>query len=139
MQHVGSNVALVAEISVQDRMPQVHRIVCAADCGIVINPSILDAQIRGSIYDGLWSSLRGLITIKKGRVQQSNFHDYPLMRMQEIPKIEVYTVSSAASPGGAGELATPLVAPAIANAAFQLTGERVRSLPFFSQAGSAEK
>jgi isoquinoline 1-oxidoreductase beta subunit len=101
-----------------------------ADCGVIINPRILDGQIRGSICDGLWSSLYGRITIREGRVQQSNFHDYPLMRTKDMPEIEVHVVSSDAPPGGAGELATPLVAPAIANAVFQLTGNRVRSLPF---------
>jgi len=131
-QHVGSYVTLVAEISVQDGMPEVHRIVCAADCGVVINPSILDEQIRGSILDGLWSALHGKITIKEGRVQQSNFHDYPLLRMKDVPETEIHVVSSQEAPGGVGELATPLVAPAIANALFQLTGKRIRSLPFSS-------
>jgi isoquinoline 1-oxidoreductase beta subunit len=129
-QHLGSYAALVAEVSAQAGLLAVHRIVCMADCGVIINPRILDGQIRGSICDGLWSSLYGRITIREGRVQQSNFHDYPLMRTKDMPEIEVHVVSSDAPPGGAGELATPLVAPAIANAVFQLTGNRVRSLPF---------
>jgi isoquinoline 1-oxidoreductase beta subunit len=101
-----------------------------ADCGVIINPRILEAQIQGGIHDGLWSSLHGKITIQDGRVQQGNFNDYPLMRIGEMPEIEVYLVDSDAPPGGAGELATPLVAPAIANAVFSLNGRRLRRLPF---------
>jgi isoquinoline 1-oxidoreductase beta subunit len=97
---------------------------------VIINPSILEAQMQGCIHDGLWSSLHGKITIRGGRVEQGNFHDYPLMRMAEMPDIEVHLVNNDSAPGGAGELATPLVAPAIANAVFKLNGKRLRSLPF---------
>jgi isoquinoline 1-oxidoreductase beta subunit len=128
--HRGAYASLVAEISVSKGMPQVHRVVCVADCGVIINPSILEAQMLGCIHDGLWSSLHGKITIQNGRVQQGNFHDYRLMRMAEMPEIEVYLVDSDEPPGGAGELATPLVAPAIANAATGLIGKRLRRLPF---------
>jgi isoquinoline 1-oxidoreductase beta subunit len=128
--HRNAYASVAAEISVSDGMPKVHRIVCVADCGVIINPSILEAQMQGCIHDGLWSSLHGKITIKDGRVQQGNFNDYPLMRMGEMPEIEVYLVDNGAPPGGAGELATPLVAPAIANAMFRLNGKRLRSLPF---------
>ena len=133
IQHLGSYAALAVEVSMRDGLPVVHRIVCAADCGVIINPSILEAQVQGSILDGLWSSMHGKITIREGRVEQSNFHDYPLLSMSGIPEVEVHMVSSDAPPGGAGELATPLVAPAIANALFQLSGKRVRSLPFADQ------
>jgi CO/xanthine dehydrogenase Mo-binding subunit len=129
-QHRGAYASLVAKMSVSNGNPQVHRIVCVADCGVIINPRILEAQIQGCIHDGLWSSLHGKITIQGGRVLQSNFNDYLLMRMAEMPEIEVHLVDSDESPGGAGELATPLVAPAIANAAFNLRGRRLRSLPF---------
>ena len=132
-QHRGAYASLVAEISVRNGNPEVHHIVCVADCGVIINPRILEAQIQGCIHDGLWSSLHGKITIQNGRVQQGNFNDYPLMRMGEMPEIEVHLVDSDAPPGGAGELATPLVAPAIANAAFSLNGRRLRSLPFSGQ------
>jgi len=128
--HRGAYASLAVEISVRDGMPRVHRVVCVADCGVIINPSILEAQVQGCIYDGLWSSLHGKIIIRGGRVQQGNFHDYPLMRMAEMPDIEVHLVNNDAAPGGAGELATPLVAPAIANAVFKLNGKRLRSLPF---------
>jgi len=126
----GAFASLAVEISVGDGMPRVHRVVCAVDCGVIINPSILEAQMQGCIHDGLWSSLHGKITIRGGRVEQGNFHDYPLTRMAEMPEIEVHLVSSDAAPGGAGELATPLLAPAIANAVFRLNGKRLRSLPF---------
>lgn len=129
-QHHGSYVSLVAEVSLSGGIPEVHRIVCVADCGVIINPRILEAQMQGCIHDGLWSSLHGKITIQNGRVQQGNFDDYPLMRLGEMPEIEVHLVNSDAPPGGAGELATPLVAPAIANAIFALNGKRLRSLPF---------
>jgi isoquinoline 1-oxidoreductase beta subunit len=127
--HRNAYASLVVEISISDGVPKVNRVVCVADCGVVINPRILEAQMQGCIFDGLWSSLHGKITIQGGRVQQSNFHDFPLMLLGEMPEIEVYLVNSDAPPGGAGELATPLVAPAIANAAFKLNGKRVRSLP----------
>jgi len=129
-QHRGAYASLVAEISIKNGNPQVHRIVCVADCGVIISPRILEAQMQGCIHDGLWSSLHGKITLKDGRVQQSNFNDYPLMRIGEMPEMEVYLVNNDTPPGGAGELATPLVAPAIANAVFGLNGKRLRSLPF---------
>lgn len=129
-QHRNAYASLAAEISVRDGIPEVHRIVCVADCGVIINPRILEAQMQGCIHDGLWSSLHGKINIQDGRVQQGNFNDYPLMRLGEMPEIEVYLVDNDEPPGGAGELATPLVAPAIANAFFGLNGKRLRSLPF---------
>lgn len=121
---------LVVKISLKNGLPAVQRIVCATDCGVIINPRILEAQIQGCIHDGLWSSLHAKITIQKGRVQQHNFDNYPLLRLGEMPDVEVYLVTNDAPPAGAGELATPLVAPAIANALFVLTGQRIRKLPF---------
>lgn len=126
----GAYAALVVEISLKNGLPAVQRIVCATDCGVIINPRILEAQIQGCIHDGLWSSLHAKITIQKGRVQQHNFDNYPLLRLGEMPDVEVYLVTNDAPPAGAGELATPLVAPAIANALFVLTGQRIRKLPF---------
>jgi isoquinoline 1-oxidoreductase beta subunit len=108
---------------------RVHRVVCAVDCGQVINPDTVTAQMEGGIVFGLTAALKGKITLTKGRVTQSNFHDYPLLTMREMPAIEVYIVPSAMEPGGVGEPGTPPIAPAVANAVFAATGTRVRKLP----------
>jgi isoquinoline 1-oxidoreductase subunit beta len=124
-------VAQVAEISV-DRTAksiQVHRVVCAVDCGKVVNPEIVAAQMESAIVYGLTAALKGAITIDRGRVEQSNFHDYELLRMNEMPKIEVHIVPSTEAPGGAGEPGTPPIAPAVCNAIFAATGRPVRRLP----------
>jgi isoquinoline 1-oxidoreductase beta subunit len=109
---------------------RVHRVVCAVDCGLVVNPDGVIAQMQGGIIFGTSALLHGEITVEQGRVQQSNFHDYPIVRMDEAPAIEVYIVSSdASSPSGVGEMAVPPIAPAIANALFNATGKRIRKLP----------
>jgi isoquinoline 1-oxidoreductase beta subunit len=124
-----SYVAQVAEVSVQDGAIRVHRVVCAADCGIVINPGTLRAQMEGGIVFGLGAALHGEITLQGGRVQQSNFDDYPVLRMSEAPVIEVHLLPSTEPPTGAGEPGVPPIAPAVANAVFAATGQRIRTLP----------
>jgi len=125
----GSYVAEVAEVSVTNGKVRVHRVVCAVDCGTVVNPDTVEAQMQSGIVFGLTAALYGAVTLKKGRVEQSNFHDYPMLRMNEMPVVEVHIVPSAEPPGGVGEPATPPIAPAVTNAIFALTGTRVRKLP----------
>ena len=123
-------VAQVAEVSVaEDGTIRVHRVVCAVDCGTVINPDVVEAQMEGGIVFGLTAALKEGITVEDGRVQQSNFHDYPILRFDEMPAIEVTIVSSAADPSGIGEMGGPPIAPAVANAVFAATGKRIRRLP----------
>jgi isoquinoline 1-oxidoreductase subunit beta len=124
-------VAQVIEISLnrQARTLKVQRIVCALDCGRIVNPSSIDAQAKSSIVYGLTAALRGEITIDRGRVQQSNFNDYPMLRINEMPAVDVHIIPSEEAPTGAGEFAVPPVAPALCNAIFAATGERIRSLP----------
>jgi isoquinoline 1-oxidoreductase beta subunit len=128
-QSFGSIVAQVAEVSVVDKQIRVHRVVCAVDCGIVVNPNILAQQVESAVVFGLSAALAGEITLKDGRVQQSNFGDYPVLRMNEAPQVDTVIVPSSEPPEGMGEPATPPVAPAVANAVFKLTGQRLRSLP----------
>jgi isoquinoline 1-oxidoreductase beta subunit len=128
-QSFGSIVAQVAEVSVEEKQIRVHRVVCAVDCGIVVNPNILAQQVESSVVFGLSAALAGEITLKDGRVQQSNFGDYPVLRMNEAPLVETVIVPSSEPPEGMGEPATPPVAPAVASAVFKLTGQRLRSLP----------
>lgn len=126
----GSLVAQVAEVSVTKAGEvTVHRVVCAVDCGPVVNPDTVRAQMESGIVFGLSAALYGEITFKDGRVQQSNFHDYPILRMDAMPKIEVFIVDSTAPMGGVGEPGTPPIAPAVANAIFAATGKRIRKLP----------
>lgn len=126
----GSFVAQVAEISISERgKVRVHRVVCAVDCGIVVNPDTVVAQMQSGIVYGLSAALYGEITLKDGRVEQSNFNDYPVLRMNEMPEIEVHIVKSIESPTGTGEPATPPIAPAVANAVLAATGKPVRRLP----------
>src|SRR5437870_4837880 len=125
-----SYVAQVAEASVaDDGTVRVHRVVCAVDCGRVVNPDTVVAQMEGGIIFGLTAALKGEITLERGRVQQRNFHDYQMLRMNEAPNIEVYIVPSTEHPTGVGEPGVPAVAPAVANAIFAATGKRVRRLP----------
>ena len=125
-----SYVAEVAEVSVDaEGVPHVHRVVCAVDCGPVVNPDIVEAQMQSAIVYGLTAALWGEITIDKGRVQQSNFIDYRMLRLAETPQIEVYIVPSTDSQGGVGEPGTPPIAPAVCNAIFAATGKRIRRLP----------
>lgn len=125
-----SYVAQVVEASVaKDGAVRVHRVVCAVDCGTVINPDTVKAQMEGGIIFGLTAALKTEITLKNGKVEQSNFHDYQVLRIFESPKIEVYIVPSTANPTGVGEPGVPPVAPALANAIFAATGKRIRRLP----------
>jgi isoquinoline 1-oxidoreductase beta subunit len=124
-------VAQVIEISVnrQERTLKVHRVVCALDCGRIVNPSSIDAQARSSIVYGLTAALYSAITIDRGRVQQNNFNDYKMLRCDEMPDVEVHIIPSELPPTGAGEFVVPPVAPALCNAIFAATGRRVRRLP----------
>ena len=129
-QSFGSYVAEVAEVSVgADGTPKVHRVVAAVDCGMTVNPAIIQRQIEGAIVYGLTAALYGKITLKDGKVEQGNFNDYPMLRMSEMPKVEVHILPSTEHPGGIGEPGTPPVAPAVVNAIFAATGKRLRSLP----------
>jgi len=126
----GSWCAEVAEVSVAaDGTPTVHRVVAAVDCGMTVNPDIVKRQIESAIVYGLTAALYGKITFKDGQVQQSNFHDYRMLRMNQMPKVEVHIVPSKEAPGGIGEPGTPPIAPAVANAIFAATGKRIRKLP----------
>jgi isoquinoline 1-oxidoreductase beta subunit len=126
----GSYSSTVVEVEVAlDGSIRVHRLVCAADCGIVVNPDTLAAQFEGGTLFGLTAALYGAITLKNGRVEQSNFHDYRPMRMNECPAVEMHLVKSTEAPGGVGETPTSAVAPALTNAIFAATGVRIRTLP----------
>jgi isoquinoline 1-oxidoreductase beta subunit len=126
----GTLVAQVAEVSVaKSGEVTVNRVVCAIDCGPVVNPDTVRAQMESGIVFGLSAALYGEITFKDGRVQQSNFNDYPILRMDAMPRIEVFIVESSGPMGGVGEPGTPPIAPAVANAIFAATGKRVRKLP----------
>ena len=124
-----SYVAQVVEASVEKGAVKVHRVVCAVDCGLVINPDTVRAQMEGGIIFGLTAALKTEITLKDGRVEQGNFHDYQMLRIFESPEIEVHIVPSGENPTGVGEPGVPPVAPALANAIFRATGKRVRRLP----------
>ena len=126
----GSWLAQVAEVEVsKEGAVRVRRVVCAMDCGTVVNPNTIQAQLQSGIIFGATAALYGEITLKDGRVEQSNFPDYPVLRFDEMPQISVHIVPSTADPTGLGEPGTPPIAPAIANAIFAATGKRVRSLP----------
>jgi isoquinoline 1-oxidoreductase beta subunit len=125
----GSWVAQVAEVVAEDDVWRVERVVCAADCGIVVNPDAVAAQMEGAIVFGLSAALHGEISLRDGAVVQSGFDDYPILRMRDTPDIEVHLVPSRADPGGVGEPGVPPVAPAVANALFAATGKRIRRLP----------
>jgi len=128
-----SFVAQVVEVSRgRDGLPKVERVVCAVDCGVAINPDIVAAQMEGGIGYGLGAALYNEIVLDHGRSVQTNFHDYRPLRIEEMPKVEVHIVPSAQPPTGVGEPGVPPIAPAVANAWFRLTGERVRRLPFGS-------
>jgi isoquinoline 1-oxidoreductase beta subunit len=125
----GGLVAEVAEVSLEGGQVRVHKVTCAADCGQIIHPGIVEAQLSGSVVAGLTAALYGEITIEKGRVKEKNFNDYRMLRMSEMPEIRVHVVASHEEPGGVGEPAVPPIAPAVANALFALTGRRIRKLP----------
>ena len=125
----GSFSAQVAEVSVNQGKVRVHRFVCAIDCGAYVNPGIIEAQAHSGVVFGMSAALYGELTFTKGRLDQSNFHDYQLVRMNECPEIEVHIVKNNERSGGIGEPGVPCVAPAIANAIFAATGKPVRKLP----------
>ena len=122
-------VAQVAEISIDNRSVRVHRVVCAIDCGIVVNPEIVKTQMESGIVFGLSAALHGAITFKDGRVEQSNFNDYQILRMYEMPTVEVFIMPSQEPLGGVGEPGVPPIAPAVGNAIFSAAGKRIRRLP----------
>jgi isoquinoline 1-oxidoreductase beta subunit len=122
--------AQVAEVSMAGGKIKVHRVVAAIDCGTAVNPGGIAAQVESAITYGLSAAMGGAITFKDGKVEQSNFHDYPPLRIGDVPVVETHIVPSSAPPTGVGEPATPVIAPAVANALFVLTGKRLRSLPF---------
>jgi isoquinoline 1-oxidoreductase subunit beta len=125
-----THVADVVEVAVgEDGKVYVKRVVCAVDCGKVVNPDNVAAQMQGGIAFGLTAALKAQVTLKDGRVQESNFHDYPILRMDEMPQVEVYVVESDQLPTGIGEMGVPPVAPATANAIYAATGKRIRHIP----------
>lgn len=125
----GSIIAEVAEVSVEGGRIKVHAVTAAVDCGTAVNPLGIEAQVQGSIAFGLTAALHGKLSIEGGKVVESNFHDYPVLRMPEMPKISVHLIPSDAKMGGIGEPATAPIAPAVANAVFALTKQRLRTLP----------
>jgi len=128
-QSFGSYVAQIAEVSVADKKITVHRVVCAIDCGPVVNPLTVEAQMQSGIAFGLGAALHSELTFKDGKVEQSNFHNYLVLRSNEMPRVEVHIVPSTDKMGGVGEPGTPPIAPAVANAVFAATGQRLRKLP----------
>jgi len=128
-------VAQVAEVSVDNGEIRVHRVVCAVDCGTVINPDTVRAQMEGGIVFGLTAALKDGITIEGGAVVESNFHNYRLLRFDEMPQIEVHIVPSTRPPTGIGEAPVPPIAPAVANAVFDATGQRLRAPPLRLETG----
>ncbi len=131
----GSHVAQVAEVSVDKKGGiRVHKVVCAVDCGRLVNPDTIEAQMESAIVFGLSAALYGQITFKKGRVQQSNFDNYEILRLSEMPQVKVYIVKSDEPPGGVGEPGVPPIAPAVANAFFAASGIRLRTLPMTAAA-----
>jgi isoquinoline 1-oxidoreductase beta subunit len=122
--------AQVAEVEVaKDGAVRVRRVVCAVDCGTVVNPDTVRAQIQSGIIFGITAALYGNITLKDGRVEQTNFDSYQVLRMNEAPTIEVHIVQSVEPPGGMGECGTSAIVPAVANAIFAATGKRLRKMP----------
>jgi isoquinoline 1-oxidoreductase subunit beta len=122
--------AQVAEVEVaKDGAVRVRQVVCAVDCGTVVNPDTVRAQIQSAIMFGITAALYGEITLKDGRIEQSNFDSYRILRMNEAPEVEVHIVRSQELPGGMGEAGTSAIVPAVANAIFAATGKRLRKLP----------
>jgi isoquinoline 1-oxidoreductase subunit beta len=134
MECYGTHSAVVAEVSMTKDGPKVHKITCVVDCGIVVHPDQAVAQMESGILLGFSSGMKNEITFKDGAVEQSNFHDYTMLRMSEVPQIDITFVQSAASPGGLGEVGVPLVMPAIANAVAALSGKRIRKMPLMQNA-----
>lgn len=122
-------VVMVAEVSLEDGSPRVHRVVTALDPGMTINPDLVEAQMEGGIAWGLSALTGSEITIVNGQVQQSNYHDYPIIRFDQMPEVETHIVPSVQPPKGVGEMGVPPIAPAVLNALYGLTGQRIRTLP----------
>ncbi|OHC11471.1 MAG: hypothetical protein A2002_09225 [Pseudomonadales bacterium GWC1_66_9] len=130
----GSFVAQVVEVTVKpDHSYRVDRVVCAVDCGLAINPDVIRAQMEGGIGFALSAAMHSAITLKDGVVEQSNFHDFQVIRLNEMPQVEVHIVPSAVAPTGVGEPGVPPLAPALANALFAASGKRIRRLPIGNQ------
>jgi isoquinoline 1-oxidoreductase beta subunit len=125
----GSFCAQVAEVSVDRGEIRVHRVVSAIDCGLAVNPAGVAAQMESAVAFGLGAAMHSALHFKDGRVQESNFHDYQVLRINEMPHVETYIVTSSEKMGGVGEVGVPTVAPAVANAVAVLTGKRLRELP----------
>ncbi len=134
MECYGTHSAVVAEVSMTKDGPKVHKITCVVDCGIIVHPDQALAQMESGILLGFSSGMKNEITFKDGAVEQSNFHDYSMLRMSEVPQIDITFVQSSASPGGLGEVGVPLVMPAIANAVAALSGKRIRKMPLMQNA-----
>jgi len=130
MEGYDTYMAQVAEISIKDGRPKVHRVVVAVDLGRMVNPNIVQQQIESNVVFGIQAALYGNITLDGGRVQQTNFHQYQLPRMSETPRIDTYIVPSTEKPGGIGEPGMALFGPTMANALYALTGKRLRKMPF---------
>ena len=135
-QSFGSYVAHVAEVSVENGKVRVHRVTAAVDCGTVVNPLTVEAQIQGAAIYGLSALLYGEITLKEGRVQQRNFDGYPVVRIYEAPVVDVHIVAAGDKMGGIGETGTPPIFASVVNGIFAATGRRVRTLPL-SRSGLA--
>ena len=129
MEGYGTYVAQVAEVSVVQNSIRVHRVTVAIDCGMMVNPDIVKAQVESSVVYGLSAALLSKITLKDGRVEQSNFHDYAVLRINEMPVVDVHLVASTEPPGGIGEPVTATTGPSVANAIFNATGKRIRKMP----------
>jgi isoquinoline 1-oxidoreductase beta subunit len=127
----GSYIALVAEVSQSGGAMKVNKMACAIDCGIAVNPDQIEAQIQGGIVHGMSAALWGQVTFKAGVPSVSNFNNYRVMRLREMPVVSVSIVPSTEAPGGVGETGVPCVAPALANAFARLTKQRLRTLPFY--------
>jgi isoquinoline 1-oxidoreductase beta subunit len=135
MEGYGTYLAQVADISVTGGRMTVHKITCVVDCGQMVNPKIVESQITSAIVYGLSAALYGEVTLEGGKVRQSNFDDYRVLRMNDTPELEVHLIDSTEAPGGIGEPGVAPVAPAVANALFAATGQRIRALPFAAQKG----
>jgi len=128
-----SVVAEVVEVSRKGNGYKVDKVYCVVDCGLAVNPNIVAMQMESAIAYGLGAAISGAVTLKNGQVQQSNFHDYTVLRINQMPKVEVHIMPSTANPTGVGEPGTPPIAPAVANALAVLTGKTLRKLPFSNE------
>jgi CO/xanthine dehydrogenase Mo-binding subunit len=135
MEGYGTYIAQVADISVSGGKMKVHKITCVVDCGQMVNPKIVESQISSAMVYGLSAALYGQITLDGGKVHQTNFDNYRVVRLNDAPEFDVQLIDSSETPGGVGEPGVGPIAPAIANALFAATGQRIRTLPFVAQKG----